>query len=402
MPKESLPRSKSGRIMDYLVNRSNIGKPFRAVKKLMDDPPSLTGPIRPEDIERSFDAAGLASIGSLAGKRPRLSLGTGGRPYKVSGAQSQVKVTQPKPGTSKFIGPTKPKAKAKEAPAPAAEKSSTPRYRVSGSQQTYTGSKPKPGSKNFIGPTRATQPGEKGFIGPTRPPRSGDKDFIGPTKPASEKKGMSTEKKVGIAGAATGAITGGYIATRANQPKQDAQTKIEGRKEYPGSNKGNRTAPEASTSKSGFGSRISERAKLERLRATRAALDKKPAESPYIPKPSPKPEKSDVKSAEGKTSQSSGAKTVKSASDKSRLAPKTTNFERMKARQFEKEGYAGRSLTRAQAQKLAGAKSGSNTSSLMSLFGISKKKTETPKATSKRTGPLKSAFAQISYQGRKK
>ena len=82
----------------------------------------------------------------------------------------------------------------------------------------------------------------------------------------------------------------------------------------------------------------------------------------------------------------------KAATDKSRLAPKMTNYQRMQATQLEKEGYAGRSLTRAQAQKMAGAKSASNTSSLMSLFGISKKKTETPKAgTPKR---LTSDFAK--------
>lgn len=102
-------------------------------------------------------------------------------------------------------------------------------------------------------------------------------------------------------------------------------------------------------------------------------------------------------------SKSAPGKTDKKASDKSRLAPKMTNYQRMQARQLEKEGYAGRSLTRAQAQKMAGAKSGANTTSLMVLFGISKPKTEKKVAApTKRTGPLKSAFAQISYQGRKK
>ena len=38
MPKGSIPRSKSGKTWDYLKNRSNIGRPFRAVKGLMDDP----------------------------------------------------------------------------------------------------------------------------------------------------------------------------------------------------------------------------------------------------------------------------------------------------------------------------------------------------------------------------
>lgn len=79
MPKGSIPRSKSGKTWDYLKNRSNIGRPFRAVKGLMDDPPSLTGPIRKEDIERSFDAAGLAVGGGSLVKRPSGSIGMGGR-----------------------------------------------------------------------------------------------------------------------------------------------------------------------------------------------------------------------------------------------------------------------------------------------------------------------------------
>lgn len=148
-------------------------------------------------------------------------------------------------------------------------------------------------------------------------------------------------------------------------PFKPAQTTIAVRKEYPGSNTGNRAVRKASGTYT-------------------ASYDAKEA-------PKAKSETPKVKSA-----------TIKTATDKSRIAPKMTNYQRMQAKQLEKEGYAGRSLTRAQAQKMAGAKSASNTSSLMSLFGISKKKTETPKATSKRTGPLKSAFAQISYQGRKK
>lgn len=145
--------------------------------------------------------------------------------------------------------------------------------------------------------------------------------------------------------------------------KPAAKTTIAVRKEYPGSNTGNRAVRKAAGTYT-------------------ASYDVK-------------------ESAKSKT-ETPKEKTVKTASDKSRLAPKLTNYQRMQAKQLEKEGYAGRSLTRSQAKKMAGAKSASNTSSLMSLFGISKKKTETPKATTKRTGPLKSAFAQISYQGRKK
>lgn len=87
----------------------------------------------------------------------------------------------------------------------------------------------------------------------------------------------------------------------------------------------------------------------------------------------------------------------KAATDKSRLAPKMTNFQRMKARQFEKEGVAGRSMTAAQAKRKATEK-GSSIADLRKMFGIGGQK----KPEAKRSGPLKSAFAKISYQGRKK
>lgn len=109
-----------------------------------------------------------------------------------------------------------------------------------------------------------------------------------------------------------------------------------------------------------------------------------------------------LSSSESSEQPASSGRGVKAATDKSRAAPKMTNFQRMKAAQFEKEGVAGRSVTRSQAKKLA-TKPSSNTPSLMILFGISKTPKATPKKTSStRTGPLKSAFAQISYQGRKK
>lgn len=218
MPKGNIPRSKSGKIYDYLVNRSNVSKPFRAAAALMRDPPSLTGPIRPEDIERSFSAAGLATAGSMVGKRPSGSVGTGGRQYKVPGATPQVKVTQPKPGSSKFIGPVKPKAKnkSKAQAVSSSASSSSSRYKVSGAQANYTGPKPKPGSKKFIGPTRPTQPGEKGFIGPMNRPVAGQANFIGPVRPTPKKKGVSGAKAGAIiAGSGVVGIGGGvYLGNK--------------------------------------------------------------------------------------------------------------------------------------------------------------------------------------------
>ena len=118
-----------------------------------------------------------------------------------------------------------------------------------------------------------------------------------------------------------------------------------------------------------------------------------------LTKSSPVPPKPKLKPAMPATN--SDTKVV-AASDKSRTAPKMTAFQRQKARQFEKEGVAGRSMTRAQAQRKATEK-GSGVSGLSKLFGISKTpKASQKKSESKRSGQLKSAFAQISYQGRKK
>jgi len=58
--------------------------------------------------------------------------------------------------------------------------------------------------------------------------------------------------------------------------------------------------------------------------------------------------------------QKSGTQKTGAASDKSRVAGKMTAFQRMKARQYEKEGVGGRPMTRAAAQKKAASeKSGS-------------------------------------------
>ena len=116
--------------------------------------------------------------------------------------------------------------------------------------------------------------------------------------------------------------------------KPAAKTTIAVRKEYPGSNTGNRAVRKAAGTYT-------------------ASYDVK--EAPKVKTETPK-----EKSA-----------TVKTASDKSRLAPKMTNFQRMKARQFEKEGVAGRSMTAAQAKRKATEK-GSSIADLRKLFGLSR------------------------------
>lgn len=203
MPKGNIPRSKSGRIVDYLVNRSNIGKPIRSIKDLIDDPPSLTGPIRRKDIERSFDAASAATGGSMIGRRPANSVGTGGRQYKVKGAEPHRTATAtkgrvPKEGEKKFIGPSRP---------------------------------PRAGEKKFIGPTRPPRSGDKDFIGPTRPPKSGDKDFIGPVRPAKA-KGTSLRRKLAI-GAGFGAGSAALVSSYKPAKKSEAEKKAGGGADFP-------------------------------------------------------------------------------------------------------------------------------------------------------------------------
>jgi len=104
----------------------------------------------------------------------------------------------------------------------------------------------------------------------------------------------------------------------------------------------------------------------------RGLSQRKPAPAAGAPpKPKVKPDglgAATVRKAEG----------PKSASDKSAQSGKMTSFQRMKARQFEKEGVAGRSMTRSAAQKKAAEKSGSRKPS---LFGT--KKTEKPAGKSK-------------------
>lgn len=272
MAKGSIPRSKSGKILDYLINRSNVGKPFRAAVDLMRDPPSLTGPIRSKDIERSFSAASLATSGSMVAKRPSGSVGTGGRQYKVSGATPKVQVNQPKPGSSKFIGPVKPKAKNKSKAQAISSSSSSPRYKVTGAQPNYTGPKPKPGSKNFIGPIRPTQQG--------------------PIRPTPKRKNKNLPKYAAIVAAETAVLGGGAYATYKLTMPENKKNIIgnnpnrglayygysSGSSEKPTGGGPERRqgsqAPSMNTASTSMDKRISESAKLERLRATRAASAK--------------------------------------------------------------------------------------------------------------------------------
>jgi hypothetical protein len=112
-----------------------------------------------------------------------------------------------------------------------------------------------------------------------------------------------------------------------------------------------------------------------------------PAASGAPPKPRLKPDRSGaatVRKAEG----------PKAASGKSAQPSKMTSFQRMKARQFEKEGVAGRSMSRSAAQKKAMEKSGTpKMSGLLSKLSSGVKKAAAPKKKDKPAGKSKSELA---------
>lgn len=87
-------------------------------------------------------------------------------------------------------------------------------------------------------------------------------------------------------------------------------------------------------------------------------------------------------------------KPARVASDKSSQSGKMTSFQRMKARQFEKEGVAGRSMTRSAAQKKAMEKVGApKMSGLLSKLSSGTKKAAAPKKVDKPAGKSKSELA---------
>jgi len=96
----------------------------------------------------------------------------------------------------------------------------------------------------------------------------------------------------------------------------------------------------------------------------------------------------------------------KAASDKSRVAGKMTNFERMKARQYEKEGYGGRSLTAEGAKAQVARERGYKLPSLkLPTFGSKKSESKPSKPSKPFDGQFKSERAKKfakKLQGRSK
>lgn len=206
--------------------------------------------------------------------------------------------------------------------------------------------------------------------------------------------GLSNKAKAGLAGVAAGGAGAAYLSGRGKDESRDVGSMV-GIREVPRKALGG-ARPERP------GSYPAEKRKAAGT-YTASYEPKRKAAGTYT-------ESYDVKTPTGKSPKAkspapkSEAKPRKAASDKSRVAGKLTSFQRMKARQFEKEGVAGRSMTRAAAQREATRKAGASSllEALRNRSTKSNKAAKKDREIPKRSGGLKSAFAQISYQGRKK
>jgi hypothetical protein len=240
--------------------------------------------------------------------------------FKDAKANSRSVTRKPRPGEKKFIGPT-------NKPQPGDRKFIGPTQKPKPGDKNFIGprDKPRSGDKDFIGPNpRAAKPGDKNFIGPREKPRSGDKDFIGPN-PQAPKPG--SKDFVGPMRSSTGARTfGGKMKAGAA-----AGAGLLGFAAYRSADKPNASSKPSSQSNAPRDDRASSGS------STADAFRKK-RQGMNVPGSPTNPNKAGPKK-DG----------PKKAGDKSSAAAKPekkmSNFERMKKRQYEKEGYGGRSMT---------------------------------------------------------
>ena len=229
---------------------------------------------------------------------------------------------KPRPGEKQFIGPM-------NRPQPGDRRFIGPANKPKPGDKTFIGpaNRPQPGEKNFIGPmARPARPGDKNFIGPRERPRAGDKDFIGPTPraPKPGEKGF-----IGPMRNAAGARNfGGKMAAGAA-----AGAGLLGFAAYKSADKPNASSKPSSQSSGPRDDRASSgSSKADAFRAKQQGM--KVDGSPTNPDKSGT-NKAKPKRAGDKSRVSGGAKTEK----------KMSNFERMKKRGYEKEGFGGRSVT---------------------------------------------------------
>ena len=240
--------------------------------------------------------------------------------FKEAKAAQRSATRKPRPGEKQFIGPM-------NRPQPGDRRFIGPANKPKPGDKTFIGpaNRPQPGEKNFIGPmARPARPGDKNFIGPRERPRAGDKDFIGPTprapKPGEKgfigpMRGAAGARNFGgkmAAGAAAGAGLLGFAAyNSADKPK--ASSKPSSQSSGP---RDDRASSGGGTFKPINRDNLSENGKK--------TFDGRQGQN-----------KDGSKKDGNKSRVSGGAKTEK----------KMSNFERMKKRGYEKEGFGGRSMT---------------------------------------------------------
>ena len=229
---------------------------------------------------------------------------------------------RPRPGEKQFIGPM-------NRPQPGDRRFIGPANKPKPGDKTFIGpaNRPQPGEKNFIGPmARPARPGDKNFIGPRERPRAGDKDFIGPTprapKPGEKgfigpMRGAAGARNFGgkmAAGAAAGAGLLGFAAYNSADKPKASDNKANNSK-LTGGSRDDRASSGGGTFNPINRDNLSEEGK--KTFDAQQGRKKKPV--------------------------------VKKAVDKSSAAAKPekkmSNFERMKKRGYEKEGFGGRSMT---------------------------------------------------------
>lgn len=219
--------------------------------------------------------------------------------FKEAKAAQRSATRKPRPGEKQFIGPM-------NRPQPGDRRFIGP------------ANKPKPGDKTFIGPANRPQPGEKNFIGPmTRAPKPGEKGFVGPMRGAAGARNFGGKM---AAGAAAGAGLLGFAAYNSADKPKAAQGG--GGMKYAGpAGRDDRASSGGGTFKPINRDNLSDNGKK--------TFDGRQGQNKDGSK------KDGPKKAGGKSRVSGGAKTEK----------KMSNFERMKKRGYEKEGFGGRSMT---------------------------------------------------------
>ena len=308
--------SKTQRLKKILWE-STINAPIRGAYNLMNTPYDVLmgedSPAKRKAVEDSFDAASGVTVGSAAAPKPRgaITMGANRRGGGGSAPRSAKKAGGKAGGTSAPSG---------SSAAPQAGRASGGTSAPGGARSTAQSGPKSSGTSAPIGARSTAQAGRKSG-GTSAPggsagrPQAGRKS--GSAKPPGKSAATGATRTFGgkmKAGAAAGAGLLGYASYRsADKPSANVGMREAPRKEAP--------RDDRASSKS-----------------DKAAAFKALQQGMKTPGSPTNPNKA----------------MAKKTGDKSRLAKpekKFSNFERMKQRQYEKEGFGGRSMTSSRAKE---------------------------------------------------